>query len=120
MENFLPFWNNPDVARFRSQISESICGSGRWEEVLDELIHKGEGPEGAKWVITAIRRKDIYPLIGGKHKKWFINVQCIGSDGKYISQKFESAAGNSAKTDEIWPEVRGFVSLVSGQADLPF
>ena len=75
---FVPFWNSPDIRKVRHKICEGIVGSGRWEELVDEVIHKGDGAQGAKWIVTAERRRDIYPLIGGKHKKWIIYVQLIG------------------------------------------
>ena len=72
--DFAPFWDQPDIKKVRNKICEGIAGNGRWEEIVDEVIYKGEGAQGAKWVVTGERRKDIYPLIGGKHKKWIILV----------------------------------------------
>ena len=42
--------------------------------------------------------KDIYPLIGGKHKKWRVYALCIDKNTNEIVEKsFESETGNQAK-----------------------
>ncbi len=91
---FVPFWDSPDIRKVCHKICEGIARSGRWEELVDEVIHKGDGAVGSKWIMAVERSSDIYPLIGGKHKKkWFILVQLIDSNGKYSCQRFESSAG---------------------------
>ena len=114
LADFVPFWNSPDIRKVRHKICEGIVGSGRWEEIVDTVIHKGDGAGGSKWIMTAERRKDIYPLIGGKNKKWIILVQLIDSNGKYSCQRFQSSSGYNKETDHIWPEVRGYVALMTG------
>ena len=39
--DFLPLWDSPDIKKVRHKICEGIAGSGRWEEVVDEVIYKG-------------------------------------------------------------------------------
>ena len=68
---FNAVWNSNDIKHIRHKICEGIVG-GRWETVIEEKMHTGSGTDGAKWVMSAQKRKDIYPLVGGKHKKWFI------------------------------------------------
>ena len=70
---FLAIWDSKDIKNVRHKICEGLIGSGRWEEVVEEIMHTGSGTNGARWVVSAQKRKDIYPLIGGKHKKWFVS-----------------------------------------------
>ncbi len=81
--DFLECWNSPDIRKVRHKICEKILDKGRWAELIDREAHKGEGPGGSRWSMTAERRRDIYPLAGPKHKKWFITVQVVDSNGKY-------------------------------------
>ena len=117
--DFLPLWQSNDVTKIRHRLCEGIVGSKRWEELVDEVTYRGEGPN-AKWMLIGQRRRDIYPLIGGKHKKWFICVQSIDNNGRLESRKFESKAGYNQDTDHIWVDVRGYVMLISGSTSVPF
>ena len=71
------------------------------------------------WSAIGQKRRDIYPLVGAKHKKWIIEVHYIDREGKFNSKKFESSPGYNADIDQIWMNVKGFLSLVTGDTN-PF
>ena len=74
-----------------SSFSETNRSDGRWLNVVEKQNKHGTC-NGCTWRMIAEKREDIYPLIGGKHKKWFLFVTC-NVDGKNHERKFESCEG---------------------------
>jgi hypothetical protein len=63
----------------------------RWQKVVEEKKKSGKC-NGYQWAMHAEKCEDIYPLVGGKHKKWFLYVICnIG--GVVHERGFESCSG---------------------------
>ena len=93
---FMEVWGNAEVQHARHKICEAFCGD-RWSKVL-EVQDKSGTCNGCSWGMIAEKRRDIYPLIGGKHKKWFLSVMCK-VDGEVHERRFESCVGYNAKID---------------------
>ncbi len=89
-------WDSDVVKELRHSICEGICGE-QWSHLCEEKERHGTC-NGYAWGMVAQKRRSIYPLIGGKHKKWFVSVSC-NVDGKNHVRKFESCVGYNDKID---------------------
>ena len=65
-------------------------------------------------MLSGVKIKDIYPLIGGKHKKYKVCVVLQDIEGKVHTKEFESASGNEDKIARIWPEVNKWIMDMTG------
>jgi hypothetical protein len=85
------------VQHARHKICEAISGTGRFRKVVDTQNKSGTA-NGYRWGVFAEKREDIYPMVGGKHKKWFVYVMC-NVDGEVSEAKFESCVGYNSAID---------------------
>ena len=82
-DDFMKVWGHPEI-------QQAILG-GRWTEVVEKQNKSGKC-NGHTWGMVAEKRRDIYPIVGGKHKKWFLCVMCnVG--GVVHEKNFESCSG---------------------------
>ena len=106
---FFTNWQTEDIKHIRHKICEGLVGARRWEKVVEEKKQEGEGKNGVLWKIKAEKRKDIYPLIGGKHKKWIVIVERKDSNEEHEPRIFESPVGYNHEIDQIWVEVKEYI-----------
>ena len=106
---FFTNWQTEDIKHIRHKICQGLVGARRWEKVVEEKEQKGEGKNGVLWKIKAEKRKDIYPLIGGKHKKWIVKVEWEDSNEEHEPRIFESQVRYNHEIDQIWVEVREYI-----------
>ncbi len=71
---------------------------------------------GDYYSIVAFKHLDIYPLVGGKHKKIIAYVQCIDRNGEIQEKEFKSDPGYDKEISLIMPKINGWISLVSGKS----
>ena len=88
---------------------------GRWSEVVEEQKKNGTC-NGHLWGMIAEKRRDIYPLVGGKHKKWILYVMCK-VNGEVHERKFESCVGYDAEInrDSHWARASEWLSQMMGK-----
>ena len=97
-----------DTTKFQHSICEFLVGHDRWE-VVKEFEHAEE-----HFRLTGVKIKDIYPLIGGKHKKYKVCVVVQAKNGEVHAKEFVSSSGNEDKIARIWPEVNRWIMDMTG------
>jgi hypothetical protein len=90
--------------------AEIIAGKKRFERVVATREGRGEN-----WHVIGELREDIYPVVGGKHKKWFIYGAVIDKNGIYQEKKWENERpGYNVAIEPLWNQVKLWISMVSG------
>ena len=92
----------------RQAICEFLIGRNRWE-AMSKLEEYGD-----HYVVTGFKHKDIYPLIGGKHKKIIAKAFVLDRHGNIQERDFNSGSGNEDKIAQVMPQISAWISLVSG------
>ena len=77
--------------------------------VIDRFDHTAN-----HFMLSGVKLKDIYPLIGGKHKNYKVCVVLQDQEGQVHSKEFLSPSGNEAKIARIWPEVNKWIMDMTG------
>ena len=92
----------------REQICVALVGHERWTRIGEAEITEPH------FQLYAVKLKDIYPLIGGKHKKIKVGVSALDKDGNVQNREFESISGKDAAINTIWGEVNYWITATTG------
>ena len=84
--------DKPGTKDLQDTVLEFLNGQERWSKDLGPFEVEEE-----HYIVGYVKLKDIYPLIGGKHKKWDITVFAESKRGEIVERKFVSEDGNDEK-----------------------
>lgn len=90
---------------------EWVMGRKRWEVEASWFVYEDHYAMAAQII------KDIYPLVGPKHKKLPIKVYCLDRNGGVQERDFVSKEGkhwNELKND-VYPRTQAWITLTSGK-----
>lgn len=84
---------------------------GRWH-VEGTETHKGKD-----CIVVLIKRKDVYPVVGPKHKSLEARGKALDKDGKMVESNFGPVKSSSWKQNRgtIFPEINAWCELITGE-----
>ena len=97
------------LPNLRHAICEGLTKRKRWD-VMSTVEHTED-----HYGLVGHKTKDIYPLIGGKHKKWKVYVFCWDKATQtLVEREFDSGSGNENKIATVWPKIKIWIKMTSG------